>query len=56
MLFRFGEGVDSVVHVTDTSERETTLKDTLRTFGELLEAEYSKSIVSDLDNQNELEQ
>ena len=51
-----GEGVDSVVHVTDPSERETKLKDTLRAFGEFIESEYSKSIVSDLDNQNELEQ
>ena len=51
-----GEGVDTVVHVTDPSEREAKLKDTLRTFGEFIETEYSKSIVSDLDNQNEIQQ
>lgn len=51
-----GEGVDSVVHVTDPSEREAKMNDTLRTFGEFIETEYSKSIVSDLDNQNEIQQ
>ena len=51
-----GEGVNNVVHITNPSERETKLKDTLRTFGEFLEAEYSKSLVSDLNDQNEIQQ
>lgn len=47
---------DDKVHVIDTATREVKLKDTLSKFGKFIEAEYSKSIVADLDNEQGLEQ
>ena len=44
---------DEKIHVTDSSARETKLTEVLNKFGEFIETEYSKSIVSDLNNTNE---
>lgn len=44
---------DEKIHVTDSSARETKLTEALNKFGEFIETEYSKSIVSDLEDANE---
>lgn len=50
-----GDGIN-ITSTVDRSEWKRELDNVRRTFGEAIESEYSKSIVSDLDNQNELEQ
>ena len=50
-----GEGIN-ITSTVDKSEWKREFDNTRRTFGEFLETEYSKSLVSDLNDQNEIQQ